>query len=106
MAVLAIRMSDWSNGVSALHGQVSRNMWQNIWPGIPEPEIPISHVTNGVHARSWMSGELINLIDGYLGARWQHQPADESGWTTVHEVPDEEWWRIHEQNRRDRYIVV
>ncbi len=104
MAVLAIRMSDWSNGVSALHGQVSRNMWQNIWPGIPEPEIPISHVTNGVHARSWMSGELINLIDGYLGARWQHQPADESAWATVHEVPDEEMWRIHEQNRR-RLII-
>ncbi len=100
MAVLALRTADWCNGVSALHGVVSRKMWQNIWPGVPEPEIPINHVTNGVHARSWMSRELIELLDGYLGPQWQVNPSDQTGWSSIHEVPDEELWRIHERCRR------
>ena len=101
MAVLAIRMSDAANGVSQLHGKVSRSMWKNIWPGEPEEDIPIGHVTNGVHARSWMSSGLINLMDHYLGAvRWQHDPADQGVWASITEVPDDELWRIHEHCRQ------
>ncbi len=99
MAVLAIRTATWANGVSALHGHVSRGMWQGIWPGVPQAEVPIDHVTNGVHARSWMSRDLINLLDGYLGQRWQEDPTDQSGWDAINEVPDEELWRIHESCR-------
>jgi starch phosphorylase len=105
MAVLAIRMSDWANGVSRLHGEVSRSMWSNIWPGVPEDEVPIGHVVNGVHARSWMSGPLIGLLDRYLGAaRWQRDPADQSVWESINEVPDDELWRIHE-SRRHRLVM-
>ncbi len=104
MAVLAIRTADSINGVSRLHGAVSRNMWKGIWPGVPEEEVPITHVTNGVHARSWLSGELINLLDRYLGARWQENPADQTVWRWINDVPDEELWRVHER-RRQRLII-
>ena len=105
MAVLAIRTSSWANAVSRLHGQISRHMWQNIWPGMPQQEVPIGHVTNGVHARSWLSASLIDLLDRYLGAkRWQNDPTDQSVWASINEVPDEELWRLHEQ-RRHRLIV-
>ena len=103
MAVLALRTASWYNAVSALHGHVSRNMWRNIWPGISESEVPITHITNGVHARSWMSPELINMLDGYLGAGWQKEPSD-SGWQAINEVPDEELWRIHENVRRQLVV--
>ena len=104
MAVLALRTSDWANGVSKLHGEVSRSMWHNIWPGIPENEVPIDHVTNGVHARSWLSPEFNNLLDRYLGARWQDDPADQTMWEDVTEIPDEELWRVHEMGRQ-RLII-
>ncbi len=100
MAVLAIRTSRWANGVSRLHGEVSRQMWNNIWQGVPEDEVPITHVTNGVHARSWLSGDLIFLFDRYLGSRWQNNPADHAVWQGVENVPDEELWRVHERRRR------
>ncbi len=104
MAVLAIRTADWANGVSKLHGSVSRSMWRSIWPGVPDNEVPIGHVTNGVHARSWLSSDLIYLFDRYLGASWQNNPADQSVWTMVKDIPNEELWRVHER-RRHRLIV-
>lgn len=104
MAVLAIRTSDWVNGVSKLHGQVSRAMWQNIWPGVPQDEVPIIHVTNGCHARSWLSSDITNLLDRYLGTRWQNNPADQTIWQAINEAPDDELWRVHEV-RRQKLIV-
>ncbi len=104
MAVLALRTSDSANGVSKLHGQISRHMWHGIWPKLPENEVPITHVTNGVHARSWLSGDLMYLLDRYLGARWQQRPDDQTVWQAVNEVPDEELWRVHERSRQ-RLIV-
>lgn len=99
MAVLAIRTSNFANGVSRLHGNVSRAMWHNIWPGVPEPEIPIGHVTNGVHARSWISPSLMVLFDRYLGPDWQLDPTDFEVWNAVNEIPDEELWRTHCRQR-------
>src|SRR5690606_35085570 len=80
------------------------HMWRGIWPNVPEDEVPITHVTNGVHARSWLSGDLVYLLDRYLGSRWQNNPADQSVWQAVNEVPDEELWRVHER-RRQKLIV-
>jgi len=104
MATLAVRTADWANGVSKLHGEVSRGMWKGIWPNVPENEVPIQHVTNGVHARSWLSADLISLLDRYIGARWQNDPADQSVWKAINDVPDEELWRVHER-RRQKLIV-
>jgi len=105
MAMLALRTADWANGVSKLHGQVSRSMWKGVWPGVPEPEVRIAHVTNGVHARSWLGRDLTELLDQYLGAqRWQGEPTDQSVWKSINDAPDEELWRIHEV-RRQRLII-
>ncbi len=99
MAVLALRTSNFVNGVSRLHGQVSRKMWQPVWPGVPEPEIPVGHVTNGVHPRSWISPTFITLYDRYLGSDWQLDPGDYDAWNAINDVPDEELWRCHEHQR-------
>ncbi|MEC9373640.1 MAG: alpha-glucan family phosphorylase, partial [Planctomycetota bacterium] len=100
MAVLALRTSEFCNGVSRLHGHVSRSMWKNIWPGVPEPDVPIGHVTNGVHARSWIAPELMALFDRYLGSAWLEDPTDEAVWNDIGEVPDDELWQVHQEQRQ------
>ncbi len=104
MTILALRLATHSNGVSRLHGQVSRRMWLGIWPGVPEDEIPIVHVTNGVHFRSWISLEMNQLYDRYLGPRWQEEPADQTVWQRAEHIAAEELWRTHER-RRERMVA-
>jgi starch phosphorylase len=104
MTVLALRMAASSNGVSKLHGQVSREMWQGLWPGVPVHEIPIGHVTNGVHFRSWNSNEMNRLYDRYLGPHWRENQADPKLWLRVDSIPQEELWRTHER-RRERLVA-
>jgi len=99
MAVLALRLAAQVNAVSQLHGQVSRKLWQNIWPGVPQWEVPITSISNGVHTRSWISHDMASLFDRYLGPRWTEHPADQSVWQLVDEIPDEELWRTHERRR-------
>jgi len=104
MAVLALRTSRFCNGVSELHGAVSRGMWKHMWPGTPEGEVPIGHVTNGVHARTWLSSDMVKLYDRYLGDRWRSDPHDPATWLAIDEVPDEELWATH--NRRREKMVA
>jgi glycogen phosphorylase len=99
MAVLAIRTAAKCNGVSKLHGHVSRSMWRNIWPGTPEHEVPITHVTNGVHARSWIGKNMQQLFDRHLSSNWQFDPMDHSIWEEVMQIPDDAMWRVHERQR-------
>ena len=99
MTVLALRLSRFANGVSELHGHVSRNMWQQVWPGVPEEEIPISYVTNGIHTRSWLCSEIARLYDRYLGPRWVEEPTNKTMWDRVEQIPDAELWRGHERMR-------
>ncbi|GAB4263864.1 MAG: glycosyltransferase family 1 protein [Deferrisomatales bacterium] len=99
MAVLAIRLSEWRNGVSRLHGEVSRKMWAGVWPEIPVDEVPIGHVTNGVHVRSWLSDETARLFDRYLGPQWIDEPLDQEMWQRVRQIPDNELWRSQERLR-------
>lgn len=104
MTVLALRMAAHSNGVSRLHGKVSREMWKGLWPGVPVDEIPIGHVTNGVHFRSWISNEMNQLYDRYLGSQWREKQADPRVWLRVNSIPQEELWRTHER-RRERLVA-
>jgi glycogen phosphorylase len=104
MTVLALRMSASSNGVSRLHGQVSREMWKGLWPGVPVEEIPIGHITNGIHFRSWISNEMNRLYDRYLGPNWREEQANPKLWLRVDSIPQEELWRTHER-RRERLVA-
>jgi starch phosphorylase len=99
MAVLAIRLADGINGVSWLHGEVSRAMWHNLWPAVPPDDVPIRHVTNGVHIRSWLSPDMAFELDRYLPDGWLDNPVDQSVWESVLQIPDEELWRAHERCR-------
>jgi starch phosphorylase len=99
MAVLAIRLADSVNGVSKLHGDVSRKMWHNVWPQVPPSDVPIQSVTNGIHIRTWLSSEMVFVLDRYFSSRWQTDPTDQSVWEGVNQIPDEELWRAHERCR-------
>lgn len=97
MPVLAINTSSYRNGVSRLHGEVSRKMWSNLWKGIPVNEVPIKSVTNGVHIKSWLSEELDLLYEKYLGVEWGNQNFDDQIWNNIDQIPDEELWRAHQR---------
>ncbi|AQT68632.1 Maltodextrin phosphorylase [Anaerohalosphaera lusitana] len=99
MPVLAIKMSSSRNGVSQLHGEVSRKIWWNLWPELPVDEVPIDSVTNGIHAKTWISGELTQLYERYLGSKWSDEAVDKSIWHNVDQIPDEELWRIHQRGK-------
>jgi len=104
MTILALRLTAVSNGVSKLHGEVSRKMWNHLWPGVPPEEVPIGHVTNGVHFQSWISLEMNQLYDRYLGPKWREEPGDRTLWQRVDNIPAEELWRTHER-RRERLVA-
>ncbi|MBN1493251.1 MAG: alpha-glucan family phosphorylase [Candidatus Omnitrophica bacterium] len=99
MTVLALNFSTYANGVSKLHGEVSRKMWKNMWPAVPTSEVPIKSITNGVHTRSWISDEMKILFDRYLGPRWIENPVDMDVWQRVYNIPDYELWRGGERLR-------
>jgi starch phosphorylase len=104
MTVLALRFVAYANGVSRLHGEVSRDMWKQLWPGLPLEEVPISHVTNGVHPRTWISSTVCQLLDRYFGPHFEEHPTDLTIWDRINRVSDEELWRTHER-RRERMVV-
>lgn len=104
MTLLALRLANHTNGVSKLHGEVTRQMWKEFWPGVPLQEIPIGHVTNGVHFKSWISAEMNLLYDRYLGPRWQEEPGNKAIWDKASNIAQEELWRTHER-RRERLVA-
>lgn len=103
MTVLALNLSAENNGVSELHGHVSREMWKDIWKGVPAKELPIDSITNGIHTLSWISFDMQNLLDRYLGPRWRKKPLEYGIWERVQKIPDAELWRTHER-RKERLI--
>jgi starch phosphorylase len=104
MTVLALKLSAYANGVAKLHGEVSREMWKGLWPGLSVNEVPISSVTNGVHPRTWISNNMLDLLDRYFGPRFYEEPADLDIWDRMDRISDEELWRTHER-RRERLVV-
>lgn len=104
MTILSMRLSNYRNGVSRLHGKVSRRMWLSLWPNVPEHEIPISHITNGINTSSWISKEMAELFQRYLGPRWREKPAESGAWKGIEEIPAIELWHTHER-RRERLIT-
>ncbi|MGD9330278.1 MAG: alpha-glucan family phosphorylase [Desulfobacterales bacterium] len=99
MFILGKRMSAHCNGVSALHGAVARRMWHHLWPGIPEDEVPITHVTNGVHIPTWTASENSLLFERYIGPEWHLAIGHKDNGHRLDEMYDEELWHAHEINR-------
>ncbi len=93
---LAIRMCRSTNGVSRKHGEVSRELWQKLWPEQTIEQVPITHVTNGVHAPTWVAPLIRALYDKYANGDWQAEVRDRAGWLhAVSRIPDEELWAAH-----------
>jgi len=100
MPKLALKLSDYRNGVSKIHGQVSRQMWHELWPDKPVDEVPISYITNGVHTGTWLARRLALLYSRYLGSDWKEHIDDEEMWQRVDLIPDEDVWRIRQHLKR------
>ena len=100
MTVLALKTAKQSNAVSQLHGQVTRQMWQSLWPKVPEEDVPITHVTNGIHVPTWVAPELGCLFEKYLGQDWSERQDDANLWQRVVEIPDDELWTVHQLLKR------
>jgi len=104
MAMLAIRLAGQINAVSKLHASVSRRILGCAWPGVASHEVPIHHVTNGVHVRTWVSRDMGELLQRYTGGRWLEDASRDHDWSQVDSIPDEELWRTHER-RRERLVA-
>ncbi|MFP4300907.1 MAG: alpha-glucan family phosphorylase [Spirochaetaceae bacterium] len=104
MTVLALKLSAYNNGVSELHGDISRDMWKNVWGGLPVEEVPIGHITNGVHPRNFLSEEMTDLLDRYFGPRFYDDPTYLEIWDRIDRISDEELWRTHEA-RKNRLVA-
>jgi starch phosphorylase len=96
MTILALRMSRHSNGVSKLHGEVSRSLWRDVWNGVPVHEVPITSVTNGIHTKTWMAPEFSALYRKYLG-EWEEHITEPDFWRGVIDIPDAQLWETHQQ---------
>ena len=95
MTVLGLRLSRRANAVSALHGEVSRAMWTGLCPGKPEDEVPIGHITNGVHVPSWLAPQMFRLYDRHLGTNWHEHSSEARIWEGIEDVDDGELWETH-----------
>jgi starch phosphorylase len=97
----ALRMSRAANGVSRRHGEVSRGMWSTLWPDRSAEQVPIGHVTNGVHVPTWIGGPMRELLDTYLGSDWVARADDPQTWAGVDRIPDDELWRARARQRSE-----
>ncbi len=104
MTPLALRTSGFANGVAALHGDTSRHMWRGLWPDLPIDEVPITSITNGIHTPSWLSREMHELLDRYIGPGLGERPEDPTVWERADTIPAGELWRVHEL-RRGRLVA-
>ncbi len=106
MTVVALRLAAYCNGVAELHGAVSREMWQNLWPSLPISEVPITSITNGIHSASWISHELNDLYRKYMLGNDQYCEVDPSNtqmWDKLADIPDTELWNVH-TTRKNKLI--
>ena len=95
MTVLGLKLSRRANAVSALHGEVSRNMWTGLYPGKAEDSVPIGHITNGVHVPSWLAPQMSRLYDRHLGTNWNSRSAEPAMWEGIDNIDDGELWETH-----------
>jgi len=106
ITAFALRMSAATNAVSRRHGDVARRMWNDVWPGRAPADVPISHVTNGVHLPTWMAPAMQALFDRYFPPGWRDHAGDPATWAAVERIPDAELWAVREALRADLVTFV
>lgn len=106
MPILAMKLSGYVNGVSKLHAQVSRGVWGTLWPGLPEEEVPIKAITNGIHLQTWVSPEVADLYDQYLGPVWTETVGQSPIWDQIYQIPDAELWSAHQRCKKRLILLV
>ncbi len=106
MPRLALQLSWLHNGVSKLHGEVSRDLFQSVWPDREAKDVPIFHITNGVHAQTWLAPQLISLFDEYVGRDWVYFMDDPSLWDAIDAIPDVELWAVRRHLKRKMVIFA
>ncbi|MGI8803729.1 MAG: alpha-glucan family phosphorylase [Solirubrobacteraceae bacterium] len=97
----ALRASRIANAVSRRHGEVARSMWQHLWPELPDEQVPIRHVTNGVHVPSWVGVPIARLLERHLGSDWMARAADPATWEPISAIPDAELWAARREQRAE-----
>jgi len=97
LTALAVRLSRFANGVSQLHGEVSRKMWYHLWHQVPIDETPIGHVTNGIHTASWVAPGFRRLYEETVGADWELKLLEPAAWDVLRQAPPAEVWRLHQE---------
>jgi starch phosphorylase len=106
MTALALRTAANVNGVSALHGEVTRAMWQPIWPELPVEQVPVKSITNGVHVPTWIAGAMVDLFNKHLGPHWLDQQDDPAFWDRLNDIPDEDLWAARQILRAELFIFI
>ncbi len=95
MTAFALRLSAYHNGVSRKHGEVSRRMWQPLWPDLPEEQVPIDHITNGVHVPTWLEAKFELRCNSCMGQDWLTDHDNPSLWELIEDIPEAELWELH-----------
>ena len=106
MTALAMRTAAHINGVSALHGEVTRAMWRPMWPDTTADQIPVRSITNGVHVPTWMAASVFAVLNRHFGAGWLDQVDDPALWERLLEIPDDEIWAMRQQLRTDLFAFI
>jgi len=106
MTILSLKLSGQRNAVSRLHGTVTRRMWHGLWPEVPEDEVPISHISNGIHVPTWVAPELRELYAKYLGSDWPEKVDDAELWHRVADIPDKALWNVRLRLKRKLQHIV
>jgi glycogen phosphorylase len=106
MTALAMRSASRINAVSQLHGEVTREMWQSMWPDRPAADVPVSAITNGVHVPTWMSSETTTMLDRHLGGDWMEHHDDQALCDRLQEIPDEEIWAMRRALRSYLFAFI
>ena len=106
MTALALRTAAFVNGVSALHGEVTRSMWRPMWPGTPADQIPVRSITNGVHVPTWMAGPVFALLDHHFGPGWLDHVDEPELWARLNDIPDAEVWQMRQALRNDLFSFI
>lgn len=106
MTAISMRLSNQRNGVSKKHGEVTRKMWRSIWPDVPEDDVPVRSITNGIHLQTWVAPRIARMLDAHLGHEWRSRQDDRDVWRGVRGIPDDVFWRAHSGRKRRLLDVI